>query len=522
MFSISHSPKGWTDQELGSAWLENDFEPVTAARNKSGGYRLLILDGHNSHTTYRFCTFAEKHKIILLCLPSHTTHRLQPCDVGVFGPLSATWKAEVNVASRENMVIRKHNVISYYSRAREKAFTTTTIRNAFRKTGIWPLNPDVIEEDAFAPALNTTTQAAQPVAATIPDCVVVVPPPANPTADTSLNSISTADTTPISSTTTATSTSAESSQTLPSSTGSEIKFSIKLPRKLGSNATSASLRAQNEELRYLLDQACYQMEKDFALKKLMDKENERLRKELYNRQNKPKKRLATGFARHMTSEDSLIALAREEWSVAMREIFKSPVFKEQRDKYERYCKEMAAKEKEREREEAKVAREAERLRVRQEKSLAQEAQRREREQQKSIRDEVKRQEAAAKAAAKAKKAAMAAKKKETARLSKKKKKKEVNDHDTDSGENEQCAAPPPRPRPRPIPKKIPPRIVTHAYEETSPAQASSTPVVLPTEAEEPGEQIPLLGGSELPNSENEHANTARRSNRTRRQVKRLY
>lgn len=50
--SILHSPKGWTDQELGSAWLEHDFEPVTAARNKSGGYQLLILDGHNSHTTY--------------------------------------------------------------------------------------------------------------------------------------------------------------------------------------------------------------------------------------------------------------------------------------------------------------------------------------------------------------------------------------------------------------------------------------------------------------------------------------
>ncbi|KZP07206.1 CENP-B protein, partial [Athelia psychrophila] len=72
--SILHSPKGWTDQELGSAWLERDFEPQTAAKVKPNGYRLLILDGHNSHTTYRFCSFAAKHKIIILCLPSHTTH----------------------------------------------------------------------------------------------------------------------------------------------------------------------------------------------------------------------------------------------------------------------------------------------------------------------------------------------------------------------------------------------------------------------------------------------------------------
>jgi hypothetical protein len=64
--SISHSLKR-TDQELGSAWLECDFEPATAKRNKMQGYRLLILDGHNSHTTYRFCS-------LCLLIPSIATH----------------------------------------------------------------------------------------------------------------------------------------------------------------------------------------------------------------------------------------------------------------------------------------------------------------------------------------------------------------------------------------------------------------------------------------------------------------
>ena len=112
--SISHSPKGWTDQELGSQWLEQDFEPATAARNTSNGYCLLVLDGHNSHCTYRFCNFAAKHRIIIICLPSHTTHVLQPCDVGVFGPLSKLWKAQVNKASRANILINKTNLLFYY------------------------------------------------------------------------------------------------------------------------------------------------------------------------------------------------------------------------------------------------------------------------------------------------------------------------------------------------------------------------------------------------------------------------
>ncbi|KAE9384227.1 hypothetical protein BT96DRAFT_1100513 [Gymnopus androsaceus JB14] len=61
--SISVSPKGWTDSELGSLWMQKDFIPMSAARNKFGYWILLIHDGHNSHCTYKFIALAEKHKI---------------------------------------------------------------------------------------------------------------------------------------------------------------------------------------------------------------------------------------------------------------------------------------------------------------------------------------------------------------------------------------------------------------------------------------------------------------------------
>jgi len=165
--SISFSPNGWTDMELGMEWLKNDFEPVTAARNTTNGWRLLILDGHNSHCTYGFIRFSE-HRIIIICLPSHTTHCLQPCDVGVFGPLAASWKAIVNTVSREDIKITKYNLLGYYHQARTQAFSPATIQAAFRKTGIWPLNAQAIPDTAYAPALHTTTQAAQPLPAVLP------------------------------------------------------------------------------------------------------------------------------------------------------------------------------------------------------------------------------------------------------------------------------------------------------------------------------------------------------------------
>ncbi|KAF8238005.1 DDE-domain-containing protein [Tricholoma matsutake] len=99
---------GWTDQELGFKWLERDFEPNTCPDTPEE-YHLLILDGHNSHCTYQFIKFAAKHCIIIVCLPSHTTHALQPCDVGVFGPLAHAWKSQVTQASQDNVVIAKDN-----------------------------------------------------------------------------------------------------------------------------------------------------------------------------------------------------------------------------------------------------------------------------------------------------------------------------------------------------------------------------------------------------------------------------
>ena len=45
---------------------------------------LLIQDGHVSHMSVELIELARANNIHLSCLPSHTTHILQPLDVGVF------------------------------------------------------------------------------------------------------------------------------------------------------------------------------------------------------------------------------------------------------------------------------------------------------------------------------------------------------------------------------------------------------------------------------------------------------
>ena len=63
--------------------LLNQVQPYRAGTE----YRLLILDGHSSHFNWEFFDYCLNAKILPLCLPAHSTHILQPLDVGLFSPL---------------------------------------------------------------------------------------------------------------------------------------------------------------------------------------------------------------------------------------------------------------------------------------------------------------------------------------------------------------------------------------------------------------------------------------------------
>jgi DDE superfamily endonuclease len=82
------STNGWTTNELGLAWLRRFHEDT---RHKGSRRRLLILDGHSSHINMAFISLADSLRILILILPPHTTHRLQPLDVGLFSPLAKAY-----------------------------------------------------------------------------------------------------------------------------------------------------------------------------------------------------------------------------------------------------------------------------------------------------------------------------------------------------------------------------------------------------------------------------------------------
>lgn len=154
---ISTSDNGWTNNAIGLGWLEACFETSTGNDNVylKDMYRLLCLDGHASHISTAAIQFALDWKIILLCLPAHTTHLLQPLDVGIFAPLAINYKNTMLRQSRLGGAysIDKIKFIRYYLEARNHTFTPQIILSAWAKSGLLPFDPQLILQD-FAPVVE--------------------------------------------------------------------------------------------------------------------------------------------------------------------------------------------------------------------------------------------------------------------------------------------------------------------------------------------------------------------------------
>lgn len=83
------SQSGWMEAPTFIEWFRNVF--IESTKHLEGD-KLLIIDGHSSHVTLDSIDLARQNNIHILCLPAHTTHVLQPLDVGVFKTVKLEWK----------------------------------------------------------------------------------------------------------------------------------------------------------------------------------------------------------------------------------------------------------------------------------------------------------------------------------------------------------------------------------------------------------------------------------------------
>jgi hypothetical protein len=136
---IAVSENGWTTDELGLQWLKH-FDKHTKGRTV-GLHQLLILDGHESHDSLEFQQYCKENNIIALRMPPHSSHLLQPLDVGCFSPLKKAYG--LLMCNRINH-ITKLEFLPCFVAAFNAAITKSNILGGFRGTGLVQLDPEVV------------------------------------------------------------------------------------------------------------------------------------------------------------------------------------------------------------------------------------------------------------------------------------------------------------------------------------------------------------------------------------------
>jgi hypothetical protein len=79
---LAYSPTGWTNTEIMLQYLADVIIPYTQGKES-----ILALDNYGCHITDEVIKKAKEMKINIIPLPTHTTHILQPLDVGINGPI---------------------------------------------------------------------------------------------------------------------------------------------------------------------------------------------------------------------------------------------------------------------------------------------------------------------------------------------------------------------------------------------------------------------------------------------------
>jgi hypothetical protein len=139
------SEKGFTNNDLTLRWLRHYIQQKQCTPNSP--YRLLLMDNHESHRTPEFILLANKHNIVLYPFLPHMTHCMQPLDVGVFHPYKH-WHNKAIQYALENLDF-EYTISSFLRdlpEIREKTMNRGTIKDAWKKAGMWPPNQKLVQK----------------------------------------------------------------------------------------------------------------------------------------------------------------------------------------------------------------------------------------------------------------------------------------------------------------------------------------------------------------------------------------
>lgn len=126
-------------------WFHGVFLPSVEDIRHTGPV-VLFLDSHQSHTTLCLVEEVRDRGIVFYTFPPHTTHLLQPLDVGVFGTLKPVWSKILKEFKLETMAAKINQCVfpSLVAKMWPLVLLLEHLIGGFKGAGLHPLSRDAI------------------------------------------------------------------------------------------------------------------------------------------------------------------------------------------------------------------------------------------------------------------------------------------------------------------------------------------------------------------------------------------
>ncbi|KAH9627647.1 hypothetical protein HF086_009797 [Spodoptera exigua] len=147
------NPSGWIQDESFLHFLEHFKKHSKVSLSHKV---LLILDNHSSHVHINTLDYCKNNGIVLLSFPPHCSHKLQPLDRSVYGPLKKAVNSTCDawMRSHPGKTMSIYDIPGIVASAMPLAMTSANIQaeNTTERTEI--PNPENITEPAIVPICN--------------------------------------------------------------------------------------------------------------------------------------------------------------------------------------------------------------------------------------------------------------------------------------------------------------------------------------------------------------------------------
>ena len=178
--TIKRAPPGSIGSSTRSGWISEDtfvlFVEHLVQQTKCSPDLplLLILDSLGAHISLKASDIAKTNCIVMLTIPPHTSHHLQPVDKSVYGPFKAYYNRALDgwMTSNPGKTASIYQIPGCVNDAFMSAMTLRNISSGFRSTGIFPYR-DVLCDAEFELSMVSDGPNLEQQPATTGDAPVV-------------------------------------------------------------------------------------------------------------------------------------------------------------------------------------------------------------------------------------------------------------------------------------------------------------------------------------------------------------